>query len=247
MAVREKEMGKDGYLPLFETKGAKGRIPYWFYAGSMFMGICLICIFRVSHIPAQGDFRRPAWIGMFMAELWFSFFWLITQSVRWNPIRRYTFKERLYQSDAFAREYSEAKVLQMVINRYEKVLPSIDVFVCTADPQVEPPLMVINTVLSLMAYSYPPEKLNVYLSDDGGSDLMFYALLEASRFSTYWLPFCRKLKIEPRSPAAYFATACEPTDDPVMANEWSSIKVCISNYQLVVKIARHINLKLCDS
>ncbi|KAK3010021.1 hypothetical protein RJ639_010984 [Escallonia herrerae] len=86
MAVREKEMGKDGYLPLFETKGAKGRIPYWFYAGSI-----------VSHIPAQGDFRRPAWIGMFMAELWFSFFWFITQSVRWNPIRRYTFKERLYQ------------------------------------------------------------------------------------------------------------------------------------------------------
>ncbi|KAK2984241.1 hypothetical protein RJ640_010200 [Escallonia rubra] len=51
----------------------------------------------VSHTPAQGDFRRPAWIGMFMAELWFSFFWFINQSVRWNPIRRYTFKEKLYQ------------------------------------------------------------------------------------------------------------------------------------------------------
>ncbi|KAK2984236.1 hypothetical protein RJ640_010195, partial [Escallonia rubra] len=216
MAVREKEMGKDGYLPLFETKGAKGRIPYWLYAGSMFMGICLICIFRVSHLPAKGDFRRPAWTGLFMAELWFSFYWLITQSARWNPIRRYTFKERLYQ-------------------RYEEVLPSIDVFVCTADPQVEPPLMVINTVLSLMAYNYPPEKLNIYLSDDGGSDLMFYALLEASRFSAHWLPFCRKLKIEPRSPAAYFANVCEPTNDPVMANEWSSIKVYIS--KLVVKIA----------
>ncbi|KAK3010018.1 hypothetical protein RJ639_010981 [Escallonia herrerae] len=123
----------------------------------------------------------------------------------------------------------------MVINRYEKVLPCIDVFVCTADPQVEPPLMVINTVLSLMAYSYPPEKLNVYLSDDGGSDLMFYALLEASRFSTYWLPFCKKLKIEPRSPVAYFATACEPTDDPVMANEWSSIR--LSEAQIPVAVA----------
>ncbi|KAK2984237.1 hypothetical protein RJ640_010196 [Escallonia rubra] len=123
----------------------------------------------------------------------------------------------------------------MVINRYEKVLPSIDVFVCTADPQIEPPLMVINTVLSLMAYNYPPEKLNIYLSDDGGSDFMFYALLEASRFSAHWLPFCRKLKIEPKSPAAYFAKVCEPPNDPVMANEWSSIKVYFS--KLVVKIA----------
>ncbi|KAK3010016.1 hypothetical protein RJ639_010979 [Escallonia herrerae] len=209
MAVREKEMGKDVYLPLFETKGAKGRIPYWLYAGSMFMGICLICIFRVSNIPAKGDFGRPAWIGLFMAELLFSFYWLITQSARWNPIRRYTFKERLYQ-------------------RYEEVLPSIDVFVCTADPHVEPPLMVINTVISLMAYNYPPEKLNIYLSDDSGSDLMFYALLEASRFSVHWLPFCRKLKIEPRSPAAYFATVSEPTNDPAIANEWSSMKVYIS-------------------
>ncbi|KAK3022670.1 hypothetical protein RJ639_045436 [Escallonia herrerae] len=134
MAVREKEMGKDGVTFLsLKPKEPRDAFPI----ASMFIGICLICIFRVSHIPAQGDFGRPAWIGMFMAELWFSFFWLITQSVRWNPIRRCTFKERLYQ-------------------RYEKLLPSVDVFVCTADPQVEPPLMVINTVLSLMAYNYPP-------------------------------------------------------------------------------------------
>ncbi|KAK3022668.1 hypothetical protein RJ639_045434, partial [Escallonia herrerae] len=234
MAVREKEMIKDGYLPLFETKGAKRRIPYWLYAGSMFSepytskggfwttgldwfvhGRAVIQLVLAHNptcsmesypsIPAKGDFGRPAWIGSFMAELLFSLYWLITQRARWNPIRRYTFKERLYQ-------------------RYEEVLPSIDVFVCTADPLVESPLMVINTVLSLMAYNYPPEKLNIYLSDDGGSDLMFYALLEASRFSMHWLPFCRKLKIEPRSPAAYFATVGEPTNDPAIASEWSSIK-----------------------
>ncbi|KAF5179986.1 Cellulose synthase, partial [Thalictrum thalictroides] len=67
-------------------------------------------------------------------------------------------------------------------------------------------MMVINTVLSVMAYNYPPEKLSVYLSDDGGSDLTFYALLEASNFSKHWLPFCKKFNIEPRSPAAYFST-----------------------------------------
>ena len=113
--------------------------------------------------------------------------------------------------------------------RYEEVLPGIDIFVCTADPRIEPPIMVINTVLSVMAYNYPSQNLSVYLSDDGGSDLTFYALLEASRFSKHWLPFCRKFSIEPRSPAAYFSTTSEPPDsNPLMAQEWLSIKVQLS-------------------
>ena len=116
-------------------------------------------------------------------------------------------------------------VIVYIINRYEKALPGIDIFVCTADPVIEPPVMVINTVLSVMAYDYPPEKLNVYLSDDGGSDLTFYAMLEASRFCKIWLPFCKKFKVEPRSPEAYFRTAVEPLGEPVMAKEWSTVKV----------------------
>jgi hypothetical protein len=116
------------------------------------------------------------------------------------------------------------------INRHEKALPGIDKFVCAADPMIEPPSMVINTVLSVMAYDYPPEKLSVYLSDDGGSDLTFYAMVEASRFSKIWLPFCNKFKVEPRSPQAYFGKAAEPLVDPAMAKEWSSIKVRTSCY-----------------
>uniref|UniRef100_A0A2N9GQN2 Glycosyltransferase 2-like domain-containing protein n=1 Tax=Fagus sylvatica TaxID=28930 RepID=A0A2N9GQN2_FAGSY len=127
--------------------------------------------------------------------------------VRWNPIYRYTFKDRLS-------------------HRYEKALPGVDIFVCTADPMIEPPVMVINTVLSVMAYDYPPEKLSVYLSDDGGSDLTFYAMLEASRFSKIWLPFCKKFKVEPRCPEAYFHTAVEP-QEPVMSKEWSTVKILI--------------------
>ena len=107
-------------------------------------------------------------------------------------------------------------VIVYIINRYEKDLPGIDIFVCTADPVIEPPVMVINTILSVMAYDYPPEKLNVYLSDDGGSDLTFYAMLEASRFSKIWLPFCKRFEAEPRSPEAYFRTAVEPLGEPVM-------------------------------
>ena len=95
---------------------------------------------------------------------------------------------------------------------------------CTANPIIEPPTMVINTVLSVMAYDYPPEKLSVYLSDDGGSCLTFYALLEVSQFSKIWLPFCKKFKVEPRCPEAYFTSTPEPHhDDPLMVEEWSQL------------------------
>ncbi|KAF6176799.1 hypothetical protein GIB67_014173 [Kingdonia uniflora] len=77
-----------------------------------------------------------------------------------------------------------------------------------------------------MAYNYPPEKLSVYLSDDGGSDLTFYALLKASVFSKQWIPFCKKFNIEPRSPAAYFSTTeskCASLDT-VLSQESAAIK-----------------------
>ncbi|PPS17067.1 hypothetical protein GOBAR_AA03515 [Gossypium barbadense] len=108
---------------------------------------------------------------------------------------------------------------------YEKELPGVDIFVCTADPSAEPPSMVMNTVLSVMAYDYPPEKLNIYLSDDGVSELTFYAMLEASSFSKQWLPFCKKFKVEPRSPEAYFRTAVElDSHHPLMLKHWLFVK-----------------------
>ncbi|KAL2473126.1 Cellulose synthase-like protein E1 [Forsythia ovata] len=156
------------------------------------------------HIPRTGDAGRYAWIGMFISEVLFGLYWIISQFVRWNVVHRYPFKDRLSR-------------------RYEDKLPAIDIFVCTADPILEPPSMAINTVLSVMAYNYPPEKLSVYLSDDGGSELTFYALLEASKFSKYWIPFCKKFAVEPRSPEAYFALNID-LNDSVFAQEWFSIK-----------------------
>ncbi|KAF8409748.1 hypothetical protein HHK36_005827 [Tetracentron sinense] len=194
----------DGYLPLFETKVAKGRVAYKLFASTIFAGICLILVYRLSHIPRAGEVGRWAWIGLFCAELWFSFYWIITQSVRWNNTCRYTFKERLSQ-------------------RHRDKLPGVDIFVCTADPTMEPPMLVISTVLSVMAYDYPPEKLSVYLSDDGGSELTFYALLEASSFSKHWIPFCKKFKVEPRSPAAYFTQKSDP-QDTTYPQEWLAMK-----------------------
>nr|XP_029116384.1 cellulose synthase-like protein E6 [Elaeis guineensis] len=109
-------------------------------------------------------------------------------------------------------------------NRYQDKLPNVDVFVCTADPMIEPPAMVINTVLSVMAYEYSPEKLSVYLSDDAGSELTFYALLEASCFAKSWIPFCKKFKVEPRSPAAYFKEERIGPKDGLQAAEWEKTK-----------------------
>uniref|UniRef100_A0A6V7QVU4 Cellulose synthase-like protein E6 n=1 Tax=Ananas comosus var. bracteatus TaxID=296719 RepID=A0A6V7QVU4_ANACO len=187
----------------------------------MLVGILLIWFYRVTHHTVilvggggeeeEEEGMRWARIGLFMAELWFGFYWILTQSVRWNPIRRSTSKDKLAQ-------------------RYGSDMPGVDIFVCTADPHAEPPSLVVSTVLSVMAYDYPPEKLNVYLSDDGGSILTFYALWEAARFAKHWLPFCRKYNVEPRSPAAYFSPldasqdSCSGGNGDAAAKEWLSVK-----------------------
>uniref|UniRef100_A0A803MWN5 GOLD domain-containing protein n=1 Tax=Chenopodium quinoa TaxID=63459 RepID=A0A803MWN5_CHEQI len=186
-------MGKDEYFPLFETKQAKGRLVYRVFATSIFVAICVILIYRGAYLPNKNGEGRLGWVLLFMAEIWFTFYWILSQLLRWNCIYRYSFKDRLSK-------------------RYENDLPKVDIFVCTADPLIEPPLMVINTVLSVLAYDYPPEKLSIYLSDDGGSVFTFYALFEASHFSKNWLPYCKKYKVEPRSPAAYFRSMPKPFD-----------------------------------
>ncbi|KAJ0765622.1 putative cellulose synthase (UDP-forming) [Helianthus annuus] len=182
--------------PLFETQRAKGRKLHRVFATTVLVSIIWIWVYRATQQPpstAVSGGRSWWWTGMFMAELWLGLYWVLTQSVRWNPTYRRTFKQRLSQ-------------------RYEHQLPRVDIFVCTADPKIEPPMMVVSTVLSVMAYDYPSEKLTVYLSDDGGSELTFYALTQATMFSKHWLPYCRNYKIEPRSPVAYFKSASRPSN-----------------------------------
>ncbi|XP_035543219.1 cellulose synthase-like protein G3 isoform X6 [Juglans regia] len=84
--------------------------------------------------------------------------------------------------------------------------PALDVFICTTDPYKEPPMRLVSTVLSVMAYDYPTENISVYVSDDGGSQVTLFACMEAAKFAYHWLPFCRKNNIIERSPEAYFAT-----------------------------------------
>ncbi|KQJ90650.1 cellulose synthase-like protein E6 [Brachypodium distachyon] len=188
---------------LFATEIIGGRALYKLHAVTVAVGICLVLYYRATRVPEQGQ-GRAAWLGMLAAELCYAAYWVVTQSVRWCPVRRIPFRDRLAA-------------------RYGERLPCVDIFVCTADPHSEPPSLVISTVLSLMAYNYPTEKISVYLSDDGGSILTFYALWEASLFAKHWLPFCKRYNIEPRSPAAYFSES-DGHQDLCTTKEWSLIK-----------------------
>lgn len=114
-------------------------------------------------------------------------------------------------------------------------LPAVDVFVTTADPVLEPPIITVNTVLSLMALEYPSHKLAIYVSDDGCSVSNYYALVQASHFAKLWVPFCKKYDIQLRAPCRYFSN-----DDPIITpntkhyssqftREWLQMKVSCSS------------------
>lgn len=135
------------------------------------------------------------WGMSITCELWFAFSWLLDQLPKLCPVNRVTDLSVL--KDRF-----ESPTLRNPKGRSD--LPGIDVFVSTADPDKEPPLVTANTILSILAVDYPVEKLSCYLSDDGGSLLTFEALAETASFARTWIPFCRKHGIEPRNPEAYF-------------------------------------------
>ncbi|XP_019456035.1 PREDICTED: cellulose synthase-like protein E6 [Lupinus angustifolius] len=218
--IEEGEMGEMGEksceieerVGLFERKEVRKRGVYKVFASTIFAAICFIWVYRFRNIPYDDDDdddgRYWYWLLLFMSEFAFGLYWIITQSVRWRIVYHTPFKHTL-------------------LNRYdEQKLGGVDIFVCTADPILEPPMIVINTVLSAMAYNYPSNNLTVYLSDDGGSDLTFYALFKASIFSKHWVPFCTRFNIQPRSPEAYFATQNYTTN---FAQEWLSIKKLYEN------------------
>ncbi|KAK7299922.1 hypothetical protein RJT34_10751 [Clitoria ternatea] len=193
---------EESYISLFETKEARFRGLYKVFASTIFVAITFIWFYRVANMPL-GSGSCWVWIILFFSELGFGLYWIITQSLRWTIPYQTPFKHSL------SLRYDEEK------------LPGVDIFVCTADPKLEPPMMAINTVLSAMAYNYPSNKLSVYLSDDGASNLTFFALFKASIFSRHWVPFCRTFNVETTSPEAYFSI-----QNTVAQNrqEWLSIK-----------------------
>ncbi|KAL6330145.1 hypothetical protein AAG906_040065 [Vitis piasezkii] len=97
-------------------------------------------------------------------------------------------------------------------------------FVTTTDPMLEPPIITVNTVLSLLALDYPANKLSCYVSDDGASRLTFYSLLEASKFAKLWVPFCKKYGIQTRAPFRYFSTELERYEELGQKIEGATLK-----------------------
>ncbi|XP_074373876.1 cellulose synthase-like protein G3 [Apium graveolens] len=176
----------DGVL---HTKSAMRRT--WFnrlFAATYLISIFALIFHHCHNIVSSTDHRttRKTTIIMLVADLVLAFMWFTRQAFRMSPVRREVFPENLTVDES---EY-----------------PALDVFVCTADPYKEPPIGVVNTVLSLMAYDYPTDKLSVYVSDDGGSQLTLFALMEAAEFAKHWLPYCNKHSLLDRAPEAYFAS-----------------------------------------
>ncbi|XP_020691910.1 cellulose synthase-like protein G3 [Dendrobium catenatum] len=126
---------------------------------------------------------------LLLADVFLAFLWLLSQGFRWRPVRRWEFPELLSKVTA------------------SKDFPALDVFICTTDPYKEPPVGVASTALSALAFDYPSDRLSVYVSDDGGSDLTLFAFFEAAKFARCWLPFCRENGVMERSPEAYFQSS----------------------------------------
>ncbi|KAI3842206.1 hypothetical protein MKW98_025996 [Papaver atlanticum] len=125
-------------------------------------------------------------ILLLIADLVLSFMWVACQAFRWCPVRRKVYPENL------------SKVVD------EDDLPTLDVFICTADPYKEPPMEVVNTALSVLAFDYPSNKISVYVSDDGGSQMTLFALIQGAKFAREWLPFCKKHNLSKRCPKVVF-------------------------------------------
>ncbi|CAN6574259.1 unnamed protein product [Malus baccata var. baccata] len=150
-----------------------------------------------------------AWLIAFLCELSFTLNWVITISNKWNIVEYKTYPVRLLQR----------------VSKHE--LPPVDMFVTTADSKLEPPIITINTVLSLLAVDYPTNKLACYVSDDGCSPLTFYSLSEASKFAKLWVPFCKKYNVQVRAPFRYFSNnnaTFSSNDSSEFKHEWTLLK-----------------------
>ncbi|XP_023913307.1 cellulose synthase-like protein G2 [Quercus suber] len=183
------------------------------------IALAFLIYYRISFLFQDQDPNAKAthlflpWLLVFASELLLSFIWLLDQAFRWRPVTRTVFPERLPEDDK---------------------LPAIDVFICTTDPDKEPTVEVMNSVLSAMALDYPPEKLHVYLSDDGESPITLYCMKEARSFARWWLPFCRKYRIKTRSPEAYFSGS-KDDDEGSESSEFMSERRKIQERYVIFK------------
>ncbi|KAL6847407.1 hypothetical protein ACP4OV_023260 [Aristida adscensionis] len=167
--------------------------PYRLLIAVRLVALGLFLAWRIRHPNPEAVWL---WAMSVTCEVWFAFSWLLDSLPKLCPV------QRAADLGVLAERF-ESPTARNPKGRSD--LPGIDVFVSTADPEKEPPLVTANTILSILAADYPVEKLACYLSDDGGALLTFEALAETASFARVWVPFCRKHGVEPRCPEAYFA------------------------------------------
>lgn len=163
-------------------------------------------LFLAWRVRNPNEDARWLWGMSVVCEIWFAFSWLLDQLPKLSPINRVT------DLDVLKRKFETPNQSNPT---GKSDLPGIDIFVSTADPEKEPPLVTANTILSILAADYPVEKLSCYVSDDGGALLTFEAMAEAASFANLWVPFCRKHDIEPRNPDSYFNLKRDPFKNKV--------------------------------
>ncbi|PKA50083.1 Cellulose synthase-like protein D2 [Apostasia shenzhenica] len=175
----------------------------------IFIRMAILGLFLAWRIKHKNEDAIWLWGMSVVCEIWFAFSWLLDQLPKLCPINRAT-------DLAVLKEKFEAPSPSNPTGKSD--LPGIDVFVSTADPEKEPPLVTANTILSILAADYPVEKLSCYVSDDGGALLTFEAMAEAASFANIWVPFCRKHNIEPRNPDSYFNLKRDPYKNKVRSD-----------------------------
>nr|KYP68009.1 Cellulose synthase-like protein D3 [Cajanus cajan] len=172
----------------------------------IFVRMVVLVLFLTWRVKHKNTDAIWLWGMSVVCEIWFAFSWLLDQLPKLCPINRSTDLNVL-------KEKFEMPSPNNPTGKSD--LPGIDVFVSTADPEKEPPLVTANTILSILAADYPVEKLSCYVSDDGGALLTFEAMAEAASFANVWVPFCRKHNIEPRNPESYFNLKRDPYKNKV--------------------------------
>ncbi|GBG89411.1 hypothetical protein CBR_g49201 [Chara braunii] len=150
----------------------------------------VLALFLRFRITTPNPDAYILWLMSVVCELWFGVSWILDQTPKWSPITRETYLDRL--SLRFEKP-----------GEPNRLLP-VDIFITTADPEKEPPIVTANVVLSVLSMDYPVDKVACYLSDDGAAMLTFEALTETASFARAWVPFCKKHEIEPRAPEMYF-------------------------------------------
>ncbi|KAM5580594.1 cellulose synthase-like protein H1 [Rosa sericea] len=187
-----------------------------------FLFICLLA-YRLFSLTDHGI----PWLLAFLCESWFAFNWVLNVITLWTPMDYKTYPNNL---------------LQQVPE-----LPAVDLFVSTADPVLEPLIVTVNTVLSLLAVDYPAHKLACYVSDDGCSPLTLFSLIEASKFARIWVPFCKKHDIQVRAPFRYFSadeSTLRSDSPPELLLERTKVKDEYENLCQKIKDAGHHSVAL---